>query len=147
MYILNVSIFFVIFLFFSSRRRHTRCALVTGVQTCALPIWVAVEVEQAFLGGDAKPRAVDVDPAAFEYPVLIVDRQARPGGERRADFPVARHDEFLAPPVEQEIACPPRRPRSRDDRPGIAQPDIAERSEEHTSELQSLMRISYAVFC
>src|SRR3546814_8617074 len=27
------------FFFFSSRRRHTRCALVTGVQTCALPIW------------------------------------------------------------------------------------------------------------
>src|SRR3546814_10246760 len=26
------------FLFFSSRRRHTSCALVTGVQTCALPI-------------------------------------------------------------------------------------------------------------
>src|SRR3546814_9680715 len=26
--------------FFSSRRRHTRCALVTGVQTCALPIYV-----------------------------------------------------------------------------------------------------------
>src|SRR3546814_1910629 len=27
------------FFCFSSRRRHTRCALVTGVQTCALPIW------------------------------------------------------------------------------------------------------------
>src|SRR3546814_20254933 len=27
--------------FFSSRRRHTRCALVTGVQTCALPISIA----------------------------------------------------------------------------------------------------------
>src|SRR3546814_9600280 len=27
--------------FFSSRRRHTKCALVTGVQTCALPIWPA----------------------------------------------------------------------------------------------------------
>src|SRR3546814_2171055 len=27
------------FFFFSSRRRHTRCALVTGVQTCALPIF------------------------------------------------------------------------------------------------------------
>src|SRR3546814_2285315 len=25
--------------FISSRRRHTRCALVTGVQTCALPIY------------------------------------------------------------------------------------------------------------
>src|SRR3546814_9327587 len=30
---------FVFDFFFSSRRRHTRCALVTGVQTCALPIW------------------------------------------------------------------------------------------------------------
>src|SRR3546814_19138266 len=29
---------FVCCFFFSSRRRHTRCALVTGVQTCALPI-------------------------------------------------------------------------------------------------------------
>src|SRR3546814_7289684 len=28
----------VIVFFFSSRRRHTRCALLTGVQTCALPI-------------------------------------------------------------------------------------------------------------
>src|SRR3546814_2208584 len=29
---------FVVIVFFSSRRRHTSCALVTGVQTCALPI-------------------------------------------------------------------------------------------------------------
>src|SRR3546814_13965923 len=28
-----------LFFFFASRRRHTRCALVTGVQTCALPIF------------------------------------------------------------------------------------------------------------
>src|SRR3546814_19029042 len=28
----------MLFVFFSSRRRHTICALVTGVQTCALPI-------------------------------------------------------------------------------------------------------------
>src|SRR3546814_5304228 len=28
------------YFFFSSRRRHTRCALVTGVQTCALPIFI-----------------------------------------------------------------------------------------------------------
>src|SRR3546814_446769 len=32
--------------FFSSRRRHTRCALVTGVQTCALPIFSAKEYDQ-----------------------------------------------------------------------------------------------------
>src|SRR3546814_12441447 len=30
--------------FFSSRRRHTRCALVTGVQTCALPIYGWVDI-------------------------------------------------------------------------------------------------------
>src|SRR3546814_1532999 len=39
---------FCSFFFFSSRRRHTRCALVTGVQTCALPI-----LEFALLGGVA----------------------------------------------------------------------------------------------
>src|SRR3546814_524250 len=33
-----VCLMFFLFCFFSSRRRHTRCALVTGVQTCALPI-------------------------------------------------------------------------------------------------------------
>src|SRR3546814_8692044 len=32
------SLFVIFIFFFSSRRRHTRCALVTGVQTCALPI-------------------------------------------------------------------------------------------------------------
>src|SRR3546814_16571244 len=31
---------------FSGRRRHTRCALVTGVQTCALPILSAVDRER-----------------------------------------------------------------------------------------------------
>src|SRR3546814_4527338 len=33
--------------FFSSRRRHTRCALVTGVQTCALPICKILVAEGA----------------------------------------------------------------------------------------------------
>src|SRR3546814_6735975 len=45
--VLYVSVFCVLqFLFcvffFSSRRRHTRCALVTGVQTCALPIFTVL---------------------------------------------------------------------------------------------------------
>src|SRR3546814_4528534 len=34
----SMTFFFLSDFFFSSRRRHTRCALVTGVQTCALPI-------------------------------------------------------------------------------------------------------------
>src|SRR3546814_6064739 len=35
-------IIFAVFFFFSSRRRHTSCALVTGVQTCALPIYSGI---------------------------------------------------------------------------------------------------------
>src|SRR3546814_3161676 len=48
--------FCVLLFFFSSRRRHTRCALVTGVQTCALPI--------SYLHPDNKLRAsILADPA------------------------------------------------------------------------------------
>src|SRR3546814_19934283 len=39
---------------FSSRRRHTRCALVTGVQTCALPIFFF-----AYVGFDAVSTAAE----------------------------------------------------------------------------------------
>src|SRR3546814_6182030 len=46
---------FCSFFFFSSRRRHTRCALVTGVQTCALPIYDSETgfgvIRQAAAGG------------------------------------------------------------------------------------------------
>src|SRR3546814_4348850 len=38
---MSVVVLFSFCFFFSSRRRHTRCALVTGVQTCALPILFA----------------------------------------------------------------------------------------------------------
>src|SRR3546814_7776985 len=41
-------------LFFSSRRRHTRCALVTGVQTCALPISDEAAVEETFMNNNAQ---------------------------------------------------------------------------------------------
>src|SRR3546814_10820467 len=39
----DVGVVFLFCFFFSSRRRHTRCALVTGVQTCALPISTEAE--------------------------------------------------------------------------------------------------------
>src|SRR3546814_1900991 len=51
--------------FFSSRRRHTRCALVTGVQTCALPIFGerdiidAVEAARQDRGSCSGERFVD----------------------------------------------------------------------------------------
>src|SRR3546814_10047683 len=42
---LTVCVFYFFGFFFSSRRRHTRCALVTGVQTCALPIFLIPAVK------------------------------------------------------------------------------------------------------
>src|SRR3546814_7643255 len=44
------------FFVFSSRRRHTRCALVTGVQTCALPIFMGV----AFWRDDVQVKTEEV---------------------------------------------------------------------------------------
>src|SRR3546814_8001914 len=41
-----VILYCIIGFFFSSRSRHTRCALVTGVQTCALPIWGAIMADR-----------------------------------------------------------------------------------------------------
>src|SRR3546814_11948436 len=40
-YVYNMLLSCLFLFFFSSRRRHTRCALVTGVQTCALPICIS----------------------------------------------------------------------------------------------------------
>src|SRR3546814_17326584 len=50
----------MLFFFVSSRRRHTRCALVTGVQTCALPILAAIKSETGLrvqTGGGVRKRS------------------------------------------------------------------------------------------
>src|SRR3546814_3275549 len=126
--------------FFSSRRRHTRCALVTEVQTCALPILGACSIGEH----DARPVVVREDERAF-------DRARRDDDLLRPHLPKpfawlagGRHGEVIgqllgkADPVMWIIA----------ERGGARQKrDVRQRSEEHTSELQSLMRISYAGFC
>src|SRR3546814_3523040 len=114
------------FCFVSSRRRHTSCALVTGVQTCALPIYgigshhhlhaapvgrVGVEDLVRFVPekhADAGPFFLGVGPGA----VVVADLSLGQIFRREADAAV-----------------------------------VVERSDEHTSDLQSLLRISYAVFC
>src|SRR3546814_7771592 len=42
---------YMIIFFITSRRRHTRFALVTGVQTCALPIWRAEGLPRSWRDG------------------------------------------------------------------------------------------------
>src|SRR3546814_1139068 len=77
---------FVFVFFFSSRSRHTRCALVTGVQTCALPILSFISYDVALPGSPGapgkanrsergvkvleRPRREDVDTAAWQPELL-----------------------------------------------------------------------------
>src|SRR3546814_2767385 len=124
----NINFFF----FFSSRRRHTRCALVTGVQTCALPIFAArlglsPSVERLLVGYMGC------------YAAVVALRSAR--HIVRSD-PQAR---VLVLSVELSSLHLQKYDRLESLLAALQFGDG--RSAEHTSELQSLMRISYAVFC
>src|SRR3546814_4462860 len=79
-----------LFFFFSSRRRHTRCALVTGVQTCALPILVRRLREEAGEERGVRPdgdQRVHVEPppaqSAQEAGMKIPSRPELRSEERR----------------------------------------------------------------
>src|SRR3546814_1959215 len=54
--------------FFSSRRRHTRCALVSGVQTCALPICWEAPLEGGAIGDAVLPGPGEVNLRALPAP-------------------------------------------------------------------------------
>src|SRR3546814_2498126 len=71
--------------------------------------------------------------------VALRNRWATPYGLDIREFVQAEHAEFA--PVARFLRAAERKPRVRCDK------SIDKRSEEHTSELQSLMRTSYAVFC
>src|SRR3546814_2314614 len=71
-------------LFFTSRRRHTICALVTGVQTCALPIFPA----------DAEGAAREALDQPVDIGVDDVDALRRAFAPRIDGLPVARGGHF-----------------------------------------------------
>src|SRR3546814_6115860 len=73
--------------FFSSRRRHTRCALVTGVQTCALPISLGLATPMTVMVATGRAASAGIlfrDAEAIEtlrqIDTLIVDKRSE---ERR----------------------------------------------------------------
>src|SRR3546814_12647700 len=63
-----------VWFFFSSRRRHTRCALVTGVQTCALPIATSYTRDGTF-HLDSNGQIVNASGFAME-PAIIIPNDA-----------------------------------------------------------------------
>src|SRR3546814_5922273 len=68
-------------LFFSSRRRHTRCALVTGVQTCALPISPS-SLEEGVGGGGCELHHPAATRRCFAPPSLAAPPLKRRGLEK-----------------------------------------------------------------
>src|SRR3546814_4795526 len=121
-----------VYICFSSRRLHTRCALVTGVQTCALPIsWgQRVDSPPTLKDGFSREESDGVFPALPASSCEIKESGAATMSDERNWVDLSGHGfsvrvaEFARPPGSRLV-----------------------RSEEHTSELQSLMRTSYAVFC
>src|SRR3546814_2751102 len=75
--------------FISSRRRHTSCALVTGVQTCALPIFTDQDARAlAYLAGRirADVGASHWGAAGIEAVIAkLVGRELAPTVERRSE--------------------------------------------------------------
>src|SRR3546814_8484075 len=135
--------------FFSSRRRHTRCALVTGVQTCALTIcskakvpvansaatFCAAEYSSFFCERPGFNASKPTDPAVLPASTICVDRcrLARRMPQRSARAPIRGNHS---------------RPNTKDaEERESTKGSVMTRSAEHTHELQTLMRISYAVFC
>src|SRR3546814_5820162 len=79
--VVELGCFFVCFV--SSRRRHTRCAVVTGVQTCALPIYP----HPRSLGAGVSARIRRGRPGQRRPDRPTVDRgEARARGRERPDL-------------------------------------------------------------
>src|SRR3546814_7709271 len=149
--------FYLYVFFFSSRRRHTRCALVTGVQTCALPIFNLLYVDQ------------DNIPDGYVPTIALPGWEPQAGQEALVGHPVDSenfygtrkdHDDVKAQMatliIEHDFSDSVR--LSNIARVGETKQDYLltafmstganiSRTEEHKSELQSLLRNSYAVFC
>src|SRR3546814_15024643 len=115
--------------YFSSRRRHTRCALVTGVQTCALPI--CFEQQRRRQHGERRSRILDHPAAAPIHgaaKALLVQRGDGDADEGEEGEPIAperslaetelvpQHQRHAAE-AEQQAEPLPRRDALAEERP------------------------------
>src|SRR3546814_3640044 len=139
------------FFFFSSRRRHTRCALVTGVQTCALPIFLG---HSTALGGHGAAPSFGFSRrlvSRWSYLSTVGSGRSSAGRWARSRRSVsdltadASCDANGSPLILMTAASVASSclPAPSSTAAAVGGP----RSEGHTSELQSLLRISYAHTC
>src|SRR3546814_8887819 len=118
--------------FCSSRRRHTRCALVTGVQTCALPIYSA-DVHSRTWSAKMNQTTLSPEPGTSSATPTAADIKLGDGADTSSSKAGTR----------DKISAEAQKLKGK---AGEKASEYA-RSEEHTSEIQSLMRNSYAVIC
>src|SRR3546814_1232799 len=157
MHLLTISIVLFDFMlfFFSSRRRHTRCALVTGVQTCALPISAFIAVPLNGLRLIAGPMILldgGLSNASYQKWLMIENvflliQALLSIIVFRVAFHQKRHLTLLETEAGNQYLAITAFIFSAIYFVSFLATASLGRSEEHTSELQSLMRISYAVFC
>src|SRR3546814_2527410 len=123
-------IYFLSLFFFSSRRRHTRCALVTGVQTCALPISTQRSPPTKERPGHLRgPAWGDQQNGLLELEAALDRPAARRGIVREGPEPA---DDKLA----DAIALVGQVPADEADRIGIVQPFEADGAVEDRPRLQ-----------
>src|SRR3546814_7601540 len=127
--------------FLSSGRRNTRCALVTGVQTCALPIYPSTSARRS---SAPNSRGREISTSRASWASLRFSAASTPFHRRERSSRGRLREGAESYAKLAQIAGA----RSYLLLPSTVAPERRRlRSEEHTSELQSLMRISYAVFC
>src|SRR3546814_4383177 len=147
------SFIYPLLFFFSSRRRHTRCALVTGVQTCALPIFARRLIARPAVEIDDLLRLVGFPPPVERHHRDLLRKGVPCGAALRqiATEPfflrLAEHllvlgedvgtSGFETVPARLVVAILARVEQLH--RPQVAVPKLA-RSEKHTSDMQSLTR-------
>src|SRR3546814_7546829 len=144
---------FVVFLsvcgLFASRRRHTRCALVTVVQTCALPI----STQDFALGPERFARMLKTT-ELVNVPISELEKIGRADMKRNQEALQKACAKYAPGNTVANCMVKMNADKAKGGVVAAAREQlpmlkafVVERSEEHTSELQSLLRISYAVLC